>query len=59
MICYICKKDKTSDCFTMYEPEMCCSGHMCGCMGSPVNPPICDECEKMSIEELNNKYNTI
>lgn len=28
-----------------YEPQMCCSGRDCGCMGMPVDPPICsDEC---------------
>jgi len=28
-----------------YEPQICCSGHMCGCMGMPSEPPICSsEC---------------
>ena len=22
---------------------MCCSGHECGCMGLPTEPPICSE----------------
>lgn len=26
-----------------YEPQMCCSGRDCGCMGMPVDPPICSE----------------
>lgn len=29
-----------------YEPEYCCSGHMCGCYGYPINPVFCDPCEK-------------
>ena len=24
-----------------YEPQMCCSGYMCGCMGLPIEPPVC------------------
>ena len=28
-----------------YEPDMCCNGFMCGCMGLPNTPPVCsDEC---------------
>lgn len=28
-----------------YEPQMCCDGHMCGCMGMPIEPPLCSiEC---------------
>jgi len=27
------------------EVLMCCSGHECGCMGQPVEPPVCsDKC---------------
>lgn len=25
------------------EVTMCCNGHQCGCMGLPVEPPICSE----------------
>ena len=25
------------------EPKMCCSGHMCGGMGQPIDPIICSE----------------
>lgn len=28
-----------------YEPEICCSGHECGCYGMPINPVFCPECE--------------
>jgi len=28
-----------------YDPQPCCSGHMCGCRGLPTNPPFCSpEC---------------
>lgn len=31
-----------------YEQERCCSGlrEQCGCMGQPINPVFCDECEE-------------
>lgn len=25
------------------EPRMCCNGRECGCMGMPIDPPICSE----------------
>ena len=25
------------------EVNMCCSGHECGCMGLPTEPPVCSE----------------
>ena len=31
--CLICGKD--------IEIQVCCNGYMCGCMGQPVEPPIC------------------
>lgn len=27
-----------------YEEEYCCSGYMCGCMGLPIDPILCEEC---------------
>lgn len=24
-------------------PQMCCSAHDCGCMGLPIEPPVCSE----------------
>jgi hypothetical protein len=30
-------------CGTEIEVNMCCSGHECGCMGLPNEPPICSE----------------
>ena len=31
-----------------YEVEYCCSGlsEQCGCMGLPVNPVFCNDCEE-------------
>lgn len=32
-------------CGTEIEVTMCCNGHMCGCYGLPVDPPVCSsEC---------------
>lgn len=33
--CEICGKE--------IEVEMCCSGRECGCMGKPVEPPVCEK----------------
>lgn len=27
-----------------FEPSYCCCSPDCGCMGLPIDPPICDEC---------------
>lgn len=29
-----------------FEPVYCCSGRECGCMGLPIDPPLCGDCEK-------------
>jgi len=40
------------------EPKMCCSGHMCGCLGMPIDPIICsEECYKLFLEKLKNGRN--
>lgn len=34
------------------KPQMCCSGHECGCMGLPIEPPVCSEkCYKALIDK--------
>lgn len=33
--CEICDKE--------IDVQMCCSGHDCGCMGKPVEPPVCSK----------------
>jgi len=30
-------------CGTEIEVRFCCSGHECGCMGQPIDPPVCSE----------------
>lgn len=29
-----------------YEPEFCCDGRGCGCLGEVINPMFCDDCEE-------------
>lgn len=36
-----------------YEPEYCCNGRECGCMGLPIEPPICSqECWDEAINRI-------
>lgn len=38
------------------DVEYCCSGHECGCMGMPIDPPFCStECEEEFIDNQINK----
>lgn len=40
--CLICHKPVPD-----YEPEYCCSGKECGCLGLPIYPCVCSpECDK-------------
>jgi len=36
--CMVCQKD-----FKGEEPEYCCNGRECGCMGMPIEPIVCSE----------------
>lgn len=36
--CLICQKPVPD-----YEPQMCCSGRECGCMGQPTEPCLCSK----------------
>jgi len=36
--CLICGADVLD-----YDPQMCCGGHECGCMGLPTNPCLCSK----------------
>lgn len=36
-------KDFCKVCGFEIEVQMCCSGYMCGCMGQPIDPPVCSE----------------
>lgn len=44
LICFGCgtKVDADDD----YKPAYCCYGSQCGCMGLPINPVLCDTCER-------------
>lgn len=48
--CNLCRKE--IEVYDEYEPKMCCSGlpEMCGCMGEPINPVFCDDCEEKVYE---------
>lgn len=37
-VCMVCGKD-----FMGPEPQMCCNGRECGCMGLPIEPVVCSE----------------
>ncbi len=45
-------------CGTEIEVRMCCSGHECGCMGLPIDPPVCSsECyDKFMDKQKNIKH---
>lgn len=36
--CFVCGVDVPD-----YEPEYCCDGRECGCMGMPIEPPLCSK----------------
>ena len=36
--CVVCGKEMPE-----YEPVYCCDGRECGCMGKPIEPPICNQ----------------
>lgn len=38
-----------------YEQVQCCSGYLCGCYGTHINPIFCDACEekqRLSLEDF-------
>ena len=40
LTCMVCGENYIDD-----EPQMCCSGRDCGCMGMPIDPLVCSpEC---------------
>lgn len=40
-------------CGAEIEITMCCDGHNCGCMGLPIDPPVCsDECLEKYINKI-------
>ena len=42
--CYYCGEKMTDSDIDFWDPKMCCSGHQCGCMGKPTEPPCCISC---------------
>ena len=51
-LCICCNEEINN-----YEPEMCCSGIECGCLGLPINPPVCStECEEIILVDKNIDY---
>jgi len=41
-------------CGTDIKVQMCCGGYMCGCMGMPTEPPVCEkeECYEQYIRKF-------
>jgi len=45
-------KSSCAICEVEIEVQMCCSGYQCGCMGMPVDPPVCSgECYDKYMEK--------
>jgi hypothetical protein len=38
---YFCENCKTEE---IPEPIFCCNHPTCGCMGRPIDPPLCEKC---------------
>ena len=50
--CLICGKPVHD-----YEPEFCCSGRDCGCMGAPMEPCTCSvECERAVYDYIGHPF---
>lgn len=48
--CVVCKKE-----YADVEPQMCCNGRECGCMGLPIDPPLCSkECGEKLFSSISN-----
>jgi hypothetical protein len=48
-------KGNCAICDAEIEVEMCCSGYMCGCMGMPIEPPVCsskNECYDKYMQKI-------
>jgi hypothetical protein len=51
-LCEICEKPVYD-----YEPEYCCSGRDCGCMGQPTEPCVCSqECSHALFNGIGKTY---
>lgn len=62
-VCYECKNKLTEQDHEAYEPQMCCSGFECGCMGMPTEPPYCLSCivkgQKDRLQSLTDKVERV
>jgi len=38
-LCCVCEAELGRD----YDPDLCCSGYLCGCRGMPTEPALCSE----------------
>lgn len=45
--CYCCGSKMTDEDHKNYKPRTCCNGNECGCMGLPIDPPLCVKCSKI------------
>lgn len=50
-------KGNCAICGTEIEIKLCCSGRDCGCMGLPIEPPVCEKYECYD-EFVNKNENT-
>lgn len=47
-------------CDNEIEVEVCCDGFMCGCMGIPIEPPVCSEdCLNKYMDKIHNSKPTV
>lgn len=46
MDCYYCKMEMTKEDIENCNPQKCCNGRDCACMGLPIDPPCCIKCSK-------------
>lgn len=47
LTCMVCGKE-----FMGLEPQICCSGRDCGCMGKPIDPVVCSqECYEKIVDK--------
>ncbi len=50
--CLICGKPVAD-----YDPQYCCNGFECACMGRPTNPCVCSkECSKALMDGIGKPY---
>ena len=55
MKCFDCGEEleEIAENYNYKHAEYCCSGHNCGCMGLPIDPPYCIECIIEGLENRN------